>query len=114
MTAFLDLIPTLVLVWMIGFSGDRLWIRRGAFLVLAVEWLAPLVVYAATKGEGVYQMANSSTIAMLASSLLLGGYLILWAVCSSQTVVARLALAATGLLALRTVIVMGGLVLAMG
>jgi hypothetical protein len=114
MMQILNLIPHAVLVWMIGFSGDPRWLRIGGFAVLVIKWVMPPLTFLLMKDSGNAQLSNSSNLQNFATALLLGGYLIFWAVRSTQRVGARLLLGVAGLIALGPVLVMGLLWIAMG
>lgn|GEM_PF-1754663 len=91
--------PLLILVWMIGFSGDRLGLRTGGFIVLAIKWLLPVLIYGLAAGGAASALRGYASNALL-GAVLLGGYMIFWAIRSRARMVARLALAAGGLVAL--------------
>jgi hypothetical protein len=96
--SLLGTVPLLILVWMIGFSGDRTWLRAGGFAALAFKWLVPGFAYGLIGSPAA--LSQFSTFNTFGTAIVLGGYMIAWAVCSRAGIAARLALGAGGLIML--------------
>jgi hypothetical protein len=86
----------------------------GGFIALTVQWLWPRILHAVSTPLTLtsIEIARISTISDAIISMLVGAYLFFWSVKTSQSTLARVALAIAGIISLHIVYVVGVMALA--